>query len=214
MSSQPAVPRSAYPEPARRPEVEAARRRQIIDAARACIATKGYHATTIRDVAVASGVSTGTVNYYFPNKEALLVSALTDLADELGRRVRDAVQQSRGEAFDALVAVVDASLPLDDEGRQMWYIWMELWGQAYRQPELGRAHAALYHGWRKLMARLVEQGIAAGQFRRVDAESVARQLAGLIDGLSIHCIAGDPEIPVAEVRRLCLDFLRTVLEGV
>jgi AcrR family transcriptional regulator len=212
MSGQPARPQIVYPEPVRRPEVEAARRMQIIAAARTCIATKGYAATTIRDVAAIGGVSTGTVNYYFPNKEALLIAALKDLADETARRVHHAVQESRGDAFDALVAVVDASLPLTDDAQHMWYIWMELWDQAYRNAELGRVHATLYHGWRRLMARTIEQGITAGQFRPVDADGVARQLAGLIDGLSIHCIVGDPETPVLEVRRLCIDFLRTVLQ--
>ena len=212
MHGEPALDRAAYPAPMRRPEVETARRAQIIAAARACIEERGYDATTIRDVAVAAGLSTGTVNYYFPGKEALLVSALEDLANEFGQRVRDAAHASHGDAFRSLVAIVEASLPIPEETPRTWYIWMEFWGQAYRHAGLGRIHAEIYHTWRRLIARAIARGVADGQFRPVDAARVARQLAGLIDGLAIHSIVGDPEMPADEVRRLCIDFLRTVLQ--
>ncbi len=201
-----------YPEPTHRPAVEAARRGQILAAARACIGAKGYEATTIRDVAAASGVSTGTINYYFPGKEALLVAALEDLAGDLGRRLRLAAQQTHGNAFASLAAIIEASLPLPDEAPSNWHVWMEFWGQAVRHPVLSRTHAELYRGWRRLIARVIGEGIAAGQFQPVDADKTARQLAGLIDGLAIHSIVGDPEIPTAEVRRLCVDYLQTVLQ--
>lgn len=204
--------RTTYAGPVRRPAVEAARRAQIIAAARACIAEKGYDSTTIRDVAVASGVSTGTINYYFPGKEALLVSALEDVAAEFGRQVRAAAEGVHGDAFATLMALVEASLPRSSDEARDWSIWMEFWGQAYRHAGLGAVHARIYHSWRRLIARAIRQGVADGQFQPVDDDSVARQLAGLVDGLIIHCIVGDPEIPVPEIRRLCLDFLRAALQ--
>lgn len=204
--------RSPYAGTVRRPEVEAARRAQIIAAARACIARQGYDATTIRDVALASGVSTGTVNYYFSSKEALLVSALEDVAADFGRRVRDAAHGAGDDAFAALVALVEATLPLPEEAPHAWYLWLEFWGRAYRHAGLSRIHVEVYRDWRRLIAETIERGVAAHQLRPVDATAVARQLAGLIDGLAIHCIVGDSELPVSEVRRLCLDFLRTTVQ--
>jgi len=212
MTNQSPVLSSVYPEPAHRPAVEAARRTQILAAARACIAAKGYDATTIRDVALAGGVSTGTINYYFSGKEALLIAALEDLARDFGHHVRAAADQSHGDAFAGLTAIIETSLPLPDMAPRNWYLWLEFWGQAYRNPALGRIHADLYRGWRKLIARTITRGIAAGQFQAVDAAAVARQLAGLIDGLALHCMVGDPELPAQEVRTLCLSFLRTVLQ--
>jgi AcrR family transcriptional regulator len=204
-------PTLMYPEPAHRPAVEAARRAQILAAARACIGARGYDATTIRDVAAASGVSTGTINYYFAGKEALLVAALEDLAGDLAKSLRQAAQHSHDDALAALVAIIEASLPEQGEAPHNWYIWMEFWGQAARHPALRHTHAELYKGWRRLIARVIADGIASGQFHPVDPETTARQLAGLLDGLAIHSIVGDPEIPPAEVRRLCIEFLHTTL---
>lgn len=64
-------------------QVIAARRAQILEAAAAVFAQKGFHPTTIRDIARHAGIADGTIYNYFPNKTALLFG--------LFERMRDAV---------------------------------------------------------------------------------------------------------------------------
>ena len=47
---------------------------RILDAAAHVFAERGYTATTTNHVAIAAGVSIGSVYQYFPNKDALLVA--------------------------------------------------------------------------------------------------------------------------------------------
>jgi AcrR family transcriptional regulator len=64
---------------ARRPRRPAAeRRRQILAAARALFAERGFHATTTRDLAAAADINDALIYRYFPDKQAIL----TALADE------------------------------------------------------------------------------------------------------------------------------------
>ena len=63
------LPRRAGKAFARRAPNE--RRRAILDAARAALATRDYHAVTMDDVARAAGVAKGSVYLYFPTKERL-----------------------------------------------------------------------------------------------------------------------------------------------
>ena len=58
-------------------KVAALKRESILDAARGVFASRGYHRTTIKDIAAQAGVADGTVYNYFDNKDALL-SALFD----------------------------------------------------------------------------------------------------------------------------------------
>lgn len=51
----------------------AARRNQILDAAAKVFAEKGFHPTTIKDIAVEAGIAHGTIYNYFENKTALLL---------------------------------------------------------------------------------------------------------------------------------------------
>ncbi len=58
--------------PKLKPETEKARRDHILDAARACFARGGFHATTMQDICKAASVSPGAVYVYFDSKEALI----------------------------------------------------------------------------------------------------------------------------------------------
>lgn len=50
------------------------RREEIIAAARDLFSRKGYHGTSIPDIARAAGISTGLIYYIFPNKENILLA--------------------------------------------------------------------------------------------------------------------------------------------
>jgi len=51
----------------------AARKNQILDAAEVVFAKKGFHTTTIRDIAKQAGIADGTIYNYFDSKPALLM---------------------------------------------------------------------------------------------------------------------------------------------
>src|ERR1700746_1614791 len=73
----------------------AVRRRRVIEAALALAADGGYEAVQMRDVAETADVALGTLYRYFPSKDALLIAALFEMADDLKRRM--AVYPARGE---------------------------------------------------------------------------------------------------------------------
>src|SRR5918911_882434 len=72
-------------------QVAALRRAQILDAATKVFAQRGFHRTTIRDVARAAGIADGTIYNYFENKTALLLGILNRL-NETERREDDLAQ--------------------------------------------------------------------------------------------------------------------------
>src|SRR3954447_14909915 len=59
----------------------AARRNQILEAATTVFANKGFHRSTIKDVAKSAGIADGTIYIYFENKTALLLGILDWLND-------------------------------------------------------------------------------------------------------------------------------------
>ena len=66
----------------------AARRNQILDAAKKVFAEKGFHPTTIKDIAREAGIADGTIYNYFENKTALMLGIL-DRLNESDQRVQD-----------------------------------------------------------------------------------------------------------------------------
>lgn len=57
-----------------RNEVDSGRREQLLAAARAVFAEKGYERATVGDIVRAAGVAQGTFYLYFPSKRAVLVT--------------------------------------------------------------------------------------------------------------------------------------------
>jgi AcrR family transcriptional regulator len=55
----------------------------LLDAAATHFAGRGYHATTIRDVAEAAGVTPGAVYFHVPTKQALLVAVYAEGVDRI-----------------------------------------------------------------------------------------------------------------------------------
>ena len=72
-------------------QVTALRRTHILDAATTVFAQRGFHRTTIHDVAQAAGMADGTLYNYFENKTALLLGIL-DRLNESDRRNADLAQ--------------------------------------------------------------------------------------------------------------------------
>jgi AcrR family transcriptional regulator len=67
------------------------RRRQIIAAASGLFAHKGFEGTSIREIAAASGVLSGSLYYHFPSKEDLLFTVHQESLTAMRREVETAI---------------------------------------------------------------------------------------------------------------------------
>src|SRR5215467_7069017 len=82
---------SVRPAPAFQRLPRSVRERQIVDAAVAVFARRGYHATTVDDVAEAAGISKPMVYAYVGTKEELFVACMRREGDRLVAAVTEAV---------------------------------------------------------------------------------------------------------------------------
>jgi AcrR family transcriptional regulator len=78
-----------------------ARAAHLKSAARAEFGRRGYESTTMRDIAAAAGLSTGTVYRFFRSKEELLASIMSSYSRNL-RTAWDSVLRTRSSALERL----------------------------------------------------------------------------------------------------------------
>jgi AcrR family transcriptional regulator len=104
------------------------RRRQIADALVRTAATRGLHATGMREVAAEAGVSLRLVQYYFGTKEELLLAAMQQLA----------AQFSDGPASprDVIAAILTEALPADGERRTFTLVYTAYLALSLTDPAL------------------------------------------------------------------------------
>ena len=77
-------------------QLVAARRNQILDAATKVFAEKGFHPTTIKDIASEAGIAHGTIYNYFENKTALMLG-IFDRLNESDQRSEDFSKFTAGD---------------------------------------------------------------------------------------------------------------------
>jgi AcrR family transcriptional regulator len=180
-----------HPPSSRRERRIAARRTLILEAAARLFAEKGFHRTTTKDIAEAADVSEGTLYNYFENKDEMLMGIMTLLVDAQimdhrlsdglpvdARRFLTSMLQSRREMVEqkgAMLQSVLSEILVNPDLRERYY-------QELTLPVLG------------LLTGHLQARSLMGQIKPVDAALVSRILVGLITGLFILEVLGDPKV--------------------
>jgi AcrR family transcriptional regulator len=181
---------SSTQDPIRQQLIEA-RRNQILDAAAAVFAEKGFHRATTKDIAGRAGIAEGTIYNYFDSKDDLLIGMMARLADleTLGDELTEALQ---GDVRDFFVAMFRRRIEHIAEGQEaLQAILPEMMVNA----EL-REH--YYQRFVLRIAELLEQyvrtRIELGHIRPVDATLTTRVVQAMIFGLLVLRIFGDETV--------------------
>ena len=173
------------------------RRRQIADALLRTAATRGLHATGMREVAAEAGVSLRLVQYYFGTKEELLLAAMQQLAAQFGARALARISrlketQSPVNPRDVIAAILTEALPVDDERRTFTVLWTAYFALSLTEPAL--AIAPLVRNSAAVMdvvaAQLRAAQAAGGTPAHLDPDLEAFSLLAMSAGLG-HSVLAD-----------------------
>ena len=183
------------------------RREQMLRAALDVIAERGYPESRIADVAERAGTSPALVIYYFKTKDQLLTEAIRFSEDswyEAGMRRMAEIPTAAGK-LEEIVAM--SCLPeADSEPPSSWALWLDLWAQAVRHPEVAGVRQKFDERWRDLICSLVVTGQEAGEFGPVDPADFAVLLSALMDGLAVQIALSDPAVDASRAYELSMQF--------
>jgi len=179
------------------------RRDQMLVAAAHLIAERGFSDTRIADVAERVGASPALVIYYFGTKDSLLTEALRWSERSFYTAVDEMLQETPSLRA-RIENLVEACLPASNDVPDDWGLWFDLWAQAFRHPEVNKDRTQLDEQWRSLIARVVQDGVAAREIKKLDVEAFAIMWSALLDGLVVQVALEDPVVDVATAKRIAL----------
>jgi len=164
------------------------RRRQIADALLRTAATRGLHATGMREVAAEAGVSLRLVQYYFGTKEELLLAAMQHMAQiNKIKQAHDPVSPR-----DVIAAILTQALPADDERRTFTILNAAYFALSLTEPALAigplvkNSNAVI-----DVAASQLRTAQAAGDTRAdLDPDLEALSLLAMSAGLGTSVLAG------------------------
>lgn len=168
----------------------AARRRQILDGARACFGEHGYEGATVRRLERYTGLSRGAIFHYFRDKEALFLA----LAEQDAVRMADVVAEQG--LVQVMRDLLDTARSGDGPGHadRSWLgTRLEVSRRLRTDPEF-RARWQEHSGALTAATRArLERQAAAGALRDdVPVPVLARYLELVLEGLLSHLAMGLP----------------------
>ena len=130
-------------------------RQELISAAEACFVTRGFHATSVDQVAERAGYTKGAVYSNFAAKEDLFFAVYERRVQRMQTEVEPGLRQAGAEhTFDWLATTMIERRDRDDG----WLaVFLEFWAHALRNPELRDRFAAIHAGHLEPLAEAVQQ---------------------------------------------------------
>ena len=148
------------------------RKEQVLEAAAALFSRKGYHSTTVRDIAEESGMLSGSLYAHFAGKEEMLFAIVERSADQFVAAAQPIVH-GPGPASAKLRAAMAAHLQVVASSLDAATIFLHEW--KVLSPDRRAVVKAKRSAYESLLAQIIHQGVASGEFRPVD-EKFARLL--------------------------------------
>jgi AcrR family transcriptional regulator len=188
-----------------------ARPAEILSAALASFAERGFAATRLDDVAARAGVTKGTLYLYFDSKEDLFKAVVRQELLPSLERAEAMVAGSAAPSLDLLEQLVRTLARVI--GSPIGAIPKLVLTEAGNFPDLARFYReAVVDRGKALFRKVIERGVAAGELRPVDVESTVTCIVAplLLAALWRHSFErhSGPLIDLDALCRASLDLLR------
>jgi AcrR family transcriptional regulator len=139
------------------------RRELIVSAAAEMFARKGIRSTTVREIADAVGVLSGSLYHYFSSKDEIVQEILMDFLDAIRAEYAEVLARGGGAA-ETLRDVVLASLQVARERPDATAIYQNELRYLRETPQFKEVQAAAAEVQR-VWLDIIERGVADGTFR-------------------------------------------------
>ena len=173
------------------------RRQAILDAAVRVFALHGFAAATTDDIARSAGLSKGGLYWHFKSKDDILAALL----EQMFNQELAALEQLAGAPGSAAARLrllgaqmAEALLALE----QALPVVLEFYALAARQSAVREWLQAYFQRYQRLLAGLLKQGYASGEFRHGAPEQSAVLLIAQLEGLALVWAVAPGQISLRE----------------
>ncbi len=196
----------------RKNPVKDEREQAFKQAALKVFSSKGYHKTTMAEIAMEAGFGKGTLYWYWSSKEELYFALVQESHDEFVRRVEEASNRD-GNALEKLFwlarEVVDLHYRHREYTRLSWKMRAEEL-EAFSPEYVERLHRNSREIKNKLQ-EIISQGIEERLIPQADPYYLACMLLGLMEGLEIQWLEDPQAFDLLEAMDMVVRLAEMVL---
>lgn len=143
------------------------RKKQIRQAAQNMFRSKGYGASSMRDLAKEVGIEAASLYNHVSNKEEILKDICFQIADEFFESIKD-IEQTKGKAKQKLEKAIENHVMVIAKNIDASSVFFHEW-KHLSEPDLTE-FKQLRKQYEKSFLSLIEEGIAQKQFREANVK--------------------------------------------
>jgi len=160
------------------------KRELIIEAAVECFIERGFHQTSIRDIAGAAGISVGNLYNHFASKSALILQLAELELGELDKFVL--ILEIKNDPQKVLAKFVDRFLDYSANPINA-ALMVEFFAEAVRNEDIGEAFMKNRVAVTNALKELIARGQKSGEFvSEIDADQSPEVILDIIEGFAMR----------------------------
>ena len=161
-------------------------RTKIVTAATQCFIAKGFHATSMRDIAKAAGVSLGNIYNHFDRKTDLVL-AISENETAGIIEAADFFETTDIPALPAVMAFVGEYLQ-ETTAPGIGFLIIEIAAEAARNDEVAKAFQGNHKKLCQALSDFLHNGQQKGEINReINADQAAELVIDITEGLATRC---------------------------
>src|SRR5579871_5689555 len=154
-----------------------AREEQVRAAALRLFKEKGYHATSMRDIAAAVGINKGSLNSYIKSKEDLLVPVFEQAQGVLLTEIEHISADAGASPTDRLKRAIHAHVTAVADNLDVLTVYLSEWRQLKADSLATNRDQRERYG--ALFLQILDDGVRAGELRPLDTRVVLLGIIGM-----------------------------------
>ncbi len=183
------------------------RKKEILDAAMRCYTKKGYHATTIDNIAKEAKLTKGGLYWHFKSKWSIFMAILEEHKNN--NRILWQKMKSFNNKEEALTE--GGLLFAKEHTSEKWKICNEIEIEAIRNNDIRDKYLAIFEEDKNNIIQQLENAHKNGMIKDIDVESITMIIIFMITGLSKHYWLDKENTDVEKLWRV---FSDAILNGI
>ncbi len=176
-------------------DVSEERKSQILNAAMETFSELGFHKARMSDIAETSGLSKGSLYWYFDSKDSIILNLLEKFFEPELKDLRALLTDNRS-AEDRLEIYVDR-VSIDMVTMVKWIpLIHDFIALAFRKEQVRKAISRYYQRHLEILLSLIQQGIDAGEFQAENAMEASIAIGSIMEGTVLLWIYDPAQIDI------------------
>lgn len=184
----------------------------ILEASMRLFAQRGYHGTSVAQIAKATGLTKGALYWYFKGKEDLFLTVLDCIKQNWHKKITSRVEASSGvieklgQLFEATAEMVAA-----EDNPCTMHLFLVSAGAQPEMKEFEKAIKSAYSEHVEFIAETIRTGQEEGEIRKdIDADSAALGIIGCLEGIVLQARLHPPAMLATAVAAMKHHFVRSL----